>query len=422
MWLGSGRVSLDYDAAIQEGSQVDRLFLGSLIILAIIVLARRGIQWRTVFARNRWLTALYSYAFISIMWSEVPFPSLKRFVRLLGGVIMALIILTETSPRESLEIVLKRLVYILIPFSLLLIKYFPHLGIAYREHTGGKSWIGVTMGKNELGVLCMVSGLYLLWNFFTLRRERLKRPSGIETTSYLLVFGMTIFMMVGEGAYSATALACLPAGVITFFLLRAAKRYRLRIGLKGLVIPVVTIFLLAASLPFVQSSPISGVTGLLGRDATFTSRTDIWKTLTPLAFDDAFFGHGFGGFWNGKIVTILEVNEAHNGYLEVILILGIVGLLLLFAFLISYCGYVYRCLQSGRDADWAIFGFCLLLMLILHEATEASFLSETDLLWTSMIFVSTKYCAGDTSEISAAEENAINALGNQVRMEEVSYP
>ena len=161
---------------------------------------------------------------------------------------MALIILTEASPRKSLEIVLKRTVYILIPFSLLLIKYYPNLGVAFQRHSGAKSWIGVTMGKNQLGILCMVSGLFLLWNFFTLRHQRLGRRSWTETASYLLVLGMTLFLITGEGAYSATAVACLPAGIITFLLLRGAKRYRVHVGFKGLVIPVATIFLLAASL------------------------------------------------------------------------------------------------------------------------------------------------------------------------------
>ena len=403
-WFESRTVMLDYDAALEEGSQIDRLFLSSLIVLAVVVLIKRRVNWAIVFHRNRWLTVLYSYAFLSVFWSEIPFSSFKRFVRLLGGVIMALIILTDTSPRKSLEIVLTRMVYILIPFSLLLIKYYPNLGVAYKPHTGAKSWCGVTMGKNELGILCMVSGLFLVWNFFTFRRERVKPRSLIETVSYLLVCGMTLFMLVGDVAYSATALACLPAGVITFLLLRMAKRYRVSVGLKGLVIPVVAIFLLAASLPFINASPVSGVTGVLGRDATFTARTDIWEILIPLAFDDALLGHGFGGFWTGKTIAVAEVNEAHNGYLEVILILGVVGLFLLFAFLISYCSYVHRCLLSDRDANWAIFGFCLLIMLLLHGATEVSFLSETDVLWAGVIFVSTKYRSVEAPEISASEE------------------
>ena len=62
----------------------------------------------------------------------------------------------------------------------------------------------------------------------------------------------------------------------------------------------------------------------------------------------------------------------------------------------------------NRDANWTIFGFCLIVMFVLHEATEVSALAETDLLWTSVIFVSTNYRIVEASRISSAKEGAIN--------------
>jgi exopolysaccharide production protein ExoQ len=406
-WFGSEAIMLDSSSAPEEGSRIDRLFLSFLIIMALVVLVRRGIQWRVVFDRNRWLVALYSYAFISIFWSDDSFTSFKRFVRLAGGVLMALVILTEQSPRQALEAVFKRLVYILIPFSLVLIKYFPDFGVAYRPHSGGKSWVGVTMTKNQLGLLCTVSAFFLLWNFFTLRQNQRTRRSLMEMGSYFLVFCISFFMMVGEGVYSATALACLPSGVITFLLLRWTRKCNIHVGVSALIIPVVTIFLLGASLPFLGTSPVSGMSELLGRDATLTSRTDIWELLRPFAAETPVFGHGYGGFWTKKVVAIATVNEAHNGYLEVILILGVLGLIPLFGFVVSYCAHVHRALRLDRDANWAIFGFCLIVMLVLHEATEAAFLAETDLLWTSVIFVSTNYPSVEAPEISGRKKGAV---------------
>ncbi len=101
-WFG-GAIFSDNASTSEEGSQIDRLFLSSLILLAFIVLARRGIRWKIVFDRNHWLVVLYSYAFISILWSDVPFASFKRFVRLAGGVLMALVILTERSPTAGIR-------------------------------------------------------------------------------------------------------------------------------------------------------------------------------------------------------------------------------------------------------------------------------------------------------------------------------
>lgn len=408
-WFGGDAIISDNGSTSDEGSQIDRLFLSILIILAFVALARRGMRWNLVYDRNRWLVTLYSYCFISILWSDVPFSSLKRFVRLAGAVLMALVILTEQSPRQALGNVFKRVVYVLIPFSLVLIKYFPNYGVAYRAHSGGKSWVGVTLSKNQLGILCVLSAFFLVWNFFTLRKEQQASRSLLENSSYVLVFGLCLFMMFGEGAYSATALTCLPAGLVTFCLLRWARGRRSSVPFKMLLIPVIMIFLVGASLPFLGTSPVAGVTGLLGRDATLTQRTDIWDILRPFAVEAPLLGHGYAGFWTNKTVAVADVNEAHNGYLEVLLILGVIGLALLFGFLISYCVRVHRNLQSNRDAPWAIFGFSLLVMLILHEATEASFLAETDLLWTSMIFLSLNYPSVDEPQTVAWEGSGADA-------------
>ena len=152
--------------------------------------------------------------------------------------------------------------------------------------------------------------------------------------------------MFGEGVYSATALACLPAGIATFFLLRWTQKRGFRLSVAALLVPIASMFVVGASLPFLGTSPIGGVTGVLGRDATLTERTAIWEMIRPLASDAPLFGHGYSGFWTQRVVAMVTVNEAHNGYLELILILGVLGLLLLFG--ISLFRIAGRCIDLWR--------------------------------------------------------------------------
>src|SRR6266705_911210 len=51
-WFGNGIIANNGSTA-EEGSKIDRLFLCALIVLAIIVLSRRGLSWRIVLERNR---------------------------------------------------------------------------------------------------------------------------------------------------------------------------------------------------------------------------------------------------------------------------------------------------------------------------------------------------------------------------------
>ena len=73
---------------------------------------------------------------------------------------------------------------------------------------------------------------------------------------------------------------------------------------------------------------------LLGKDPTLTDRTLLWAELLKVDINPL-FGTGFESFWLGERFRSFTAshwwapNEAHNGYLETYLNLGLVGLFLL---------------------------------------------------------------------------------------------
>src|SRR5206468_2635752 len=82
------------------------------------------------------------------------------------------------------------------------------------------------------------------------------------------------------------------------------------------------------------------VVDLTGHEATIAGRAQLWHDL--LAFPvNPIFGTGFESFWLGdRLQAIWDTHwwhpiQAHNGYLETYLNLGLVGLLLLVGFLIA---------------------------------------------------------------------------------------
>ena len=81
----------------------------------------------------------------------------------------------------------------------------------------------------------------------------------------------------------------------------------------------------------------------LGKKADLTGRTAIWAALLP-AVPNPVLGAGFESFWlpgprlervYNTLSTYEHVNEAHNGYIEVYLNLGWVGVILIAIVLIS---------------------------------------------------------------------------------------
>ncbi len=381
-WKSNDLLLASSSAGVGEGSAIDRNFLLSLVFLGLVVLARRRFGWRAALSNNSWLTVLFLYVFVSIIWSGAPFISLKRVIKLAGGLVMAMIVLSETSPSQALEVVLQRVAYILIPFSLLLVKYFPDLGVFYLPHSGSRWWIGVTTTKNNLGVLCTEAALFLFWSLLMHWNQRKTPEMRWKFYFDILVLLISLYLLQGGVAYSATSLVCLAAGVVTVYGLWWLKTHGKTLRLSRFMVPVMVIFLLGACIPFLGTAVFSNLASLLGRDVTFTGRTEIWAQLAPMALQDAFIGHGYGGFWLGT--NYAEVNEAHNGYLEVVLGLGFVGLLFVMGFTASCCReacWGFRC-----NSAMASLGFAILIMMVLHNVTEASFVGADDLMWTSLIF------------------------------------
>ena len=71
----------------------------------------------------------------------------------------------------------------------------------------------------------------------------------------------------------------------------------------------------------------------MGRDSTLTGRTEIWTHVLWVA-GNPLLGTGFESFWLGdrlaNVWSIMPgIQEAHNGYLEVYLNLGWIGVTLL---------------------------------------------------------------------------------------------
>ncbi len=75
---------------------------------------------------------------------------------------MVLIVVTDRQPVAAFERLFSRIGFLLLPASLLLIKYYGDLGGAYAR--AGDQNTGVSTNKNMLGVVVFVVSLGTLWH------------------------------------------------------------------------------------------------------------------------------------------------------------------------------------------------------------------------------------------------------------------
>jgi O-antigen ligase len=284
---------------------------------------------------------------------------------------MALVVLSEQRPLEALASIFRRCAYVLIPLSIVLIRYYPEMGRAYHVWTGVEMWTGVATHKNGLGQLCAISAFFLIWSL-GLGKANEVRASPIQRMADVSVLLMACYLLIGpgQGAYSATSLGILAAGVGTLLTLRCTPRVATALATHGGVL-VITLVLGYALLGDVVTATVSA---LFGRDGNLTGRTvEIWPYAWEIGARHPILGAGYGGVWGlgGDISLKTGVEQAHNGYLDVYLELGIVGLLFLGAYFLNLCGTVRRAFRC--DVNWGLFGLCFVLMTLIYNISETAF-------------------------------------------------
>jgi exopolysaccharide production protein ExoQ len=381
-WLG-GQVA-QVAQVLEEGNPLDRTVDLVLILLALAILVSRSFKWGGFISRNLALTALLSFALVSLCWSDFPFVALKRWFRDLGNYLVVLVVLSDPRPLEAVRSVLRRLSYLLIPLSILLIKYYPQLGKQWETWTGADSYVGATTSKNMLGLVCLVSGLFFCWDTVTRWPERKQRRTKRIILVNFAFIALTLWVL--NLAHSATSSVCLVLGCLVIAAVNS-KVFQRHPGFLKALIPACFCAYLILAFGFNINGELAGA---VGRDPTLTGRADIWKILLSM-HTNPLVGTGYESFWLGSRLQWFwqnsgygHLNEAHNGYLQVYLNLGLIGVLLLVGFLIASYRNICKTLNSSSSlaslalATWAV--------LVFYNMTEAAFMGG--LLWL-MVLMST---------------------------------
>ena len=156
-------------------------------------------------------------------------------------------------------------------------------------------------------------------------------------------------------------------------------------------------YVIVAVIAFITADAAFGILDLIvnvtGHESTLIGRRQLWGEL--LALDtNPLFGVGFESFWLGPWVSDLAAkrgftpNEAHNGYLETYLNLGLIGLLLLLALLVATFRKVRASLFT--NLQWGRLRFGVLVAVIFNNWTEAKF-EGLSFVWFAFYIIAMDY-------------------------------
>ena len=354
--------------AYLDGSPFDRNLLTTFLLVGIVVLLFRRRRVTTILKANWPILLFFFYCLLSIAWSDFADVAFKRWVKALGDMVMVLVVLTDVNPFAAVKRLLARVGLLLIPISILFIKYYPDWGRSYDRWEGKPVYTGVTTNKNQLGMIALIAGLGAGWRFLHRPRTEAGRrklgPFVAEGVMLAMVFWLLYV------AHSATSLSCfVMAGIL---ILLTSREWFRRLPI---LIHVSFFAMLAISVIALFTDSGGGLLGTLGRNSTLTGRTDIWNLVLTMT-QSPLFGTGFESFWLGtRLQKIWDIwwwhpNEAHNGYIEVYINLGWVGITLLGILLIT--GYRNIIATFRTKPEMAEIKLAFFLVAVVYDFTESA--------------------------------------------------
>jgi exopolysaccharide production protein ExoQ len=184
-------------------------------------------------------------------------------------------------------------------------------------------------------------------------------------------------------ASSTTARVCLALGCL-FVVLAHTRWARHHSSFLKMLGPACFCLYLVLAFGFDMNGSMAGA---VGKDPTLTDRTKIWAFLLNM-HTNPLLGTGYESFWMGsrlqsfwQTAGLGHLNEAHNGYLEIYLNLGLIGLFLVSVFVIACYGTI--CKRLRPFSSLGSLTLALWVIMVFYCVTEAGF--RGGLMWLAFL-------------------------------------
>ena len=254
---------------------------------------------------------------LSAFWSDYQFPTLRRSVTLTSCVFFGAYCYLAFGVRGTIELVGRATVLVGL---ISLVVFFIAPSVGHETAQGYENAMrGVFSQKNSLGeamLLAVSCYVYLL----------IDNPKSFVAPLSRLAFLFLCIVMSRSATSLVIAMIIMAMGALFW----SAANWRRR---------VVVIYVLTAVTCLITALAVVDTAQLLGyldRDPSFTGRIPLWAASFQAALQRPLLGYGYSGFWNQDAIIVQyiwasidwQAPSAHNGYIDIMLQIGLVGLVL----------------------------------------------------------------------------------------------
>jgi len=346
----------------------------TLQVGSFIILMRPGRRERFInlLSNNKSLVLAVFIIAISPLWSIDPMLSTKKIIALIGTTCVAILIYIENEKNGVIQFITKNLAIFTL-LSIALAIFLPALGTHPTGRFAGQ-WRGLVGFKNQAAWLACLFLLFL---------------AGTEKAGWIgrfrhVLFAAGLLMLIRTG--SATGVAALAFAGISYLSVTAFRTAR---SLRVFMVTAVAFAVLA-----LLSDPqgyFEYVLEMLGRDSSLTGRTSIWKALVPIIDDNLWLGVGYLAFWDhaatyfGNTSWMADIGHAHNAYIEILLDVGIIGLITQCLFIFSRIYYLFVLVLRGDKVSGLL--LCVMLTFSVIGVAGALFFRANTGIWIITVII-----------------------------------
>lgn len=352
-----------------EGNSDFALIQLIFLVIYLIAFCLLVLRWKKavkVIIKDMFIWLLVGLAVFSIFWSDAPDVTKSRTIALVGTMLFSVYLASRYTLKEQLQL-LGWTFGIVIVASFVFVVGLPKYGRMSGVHFS--TWRGIYNHKNVLGKVMAPSTIV----FLLLALQSQQR-------SWLFWGGMGLSVLLIITSKASSPMINLFILITEFFLFRILRwQYKLMIPSLMGILTIVTIIY-----SFVATNS-EAIAAFFGKDLTLTGRTNMWPFIVDKIVQSPWLGYGFGAFWRGLEGPSADVwyasgwrpPNSHNGYLDLLLELGLVGLsIYLIGFLTSFQkGLSYIRSVKTSDGFWpAIF----LTYIVLANLTESTLIIQNN--------------------------------------------
>jgi O-antigen ligase len=343
------------------------------ILVATLVALR---PWRTpqaVLVVPWPLLVALGWCWFSLGWALYPGAGLRRLV-LTTIVAWSLLALVREIAVNRLINILHALLAALLVINYVAVLFFPATGLDPAMYEGvTNTWRGVMDQKNFVGFACAMTMVVFAVGagFPAWGTPKGRIFVGIRVAVVLLAANFLV-QSQSKTSMGIVVFALLVGALFTYL---AREKGQQRLAAPGWAWLAIAPFAIVCVGMAIDATPYLEI---VSDPAAFTGRTQIWTGLIKAYGEQPLLGVGFGSLWDVGPDSPMkqyaqgwagEVSQGHNGYLDMLVQVGAIGLLtILFATLV----WPLQRLLRGGNHPARILGAAMLIFCLGHNFTESS--------------------------------------------------